>query len=89
MKVIKQVDSKASVHEANTQQVVLQAINELKAGKTTSATGQDELREQSLLALLSFIRNDYHEAKRASETAYRMAMGLGADSHSSSLCLGH
>jgi hypothetical protein len=77
MKVIKQVDDKASVLEANTQQLVSQAITELKAGKTSSASEQDVLREQSLLALLSFIKNDYREAKKASETAYDIALRQG------------
>jgi len=76
LEVLEQVDDKEPIMAASNQQIIEQAVEKLSSSRSRAASDTDQLREESLLALLMFLKNDYSGAKTASNTAYALAHRL-------------
>lgn len=73
MKELKEIDVNKSVFDSTNQAIIQKAVIPLEKENTRSQTDRDLLREESLLALLKMLQNDYRSAKTASLAAYNAA----------------
>ena len=77
MKVLKKVDSKKPLTAPQNQDVLNSAVETMRVQLGNTSKTNDQLREQSLYALLTYLNNDYTTARKSASSAYKLALRSG------------